>query len=172
MRSLRPAGLKEDRHERSPLPEPVDIAHRTSSPTPPTPYLLLPGTAREALSFYAGLFGGTAQLHSFAEFGHRDGPVEAIAHGRLVDSPVALYVADAAPGEPSFRAEGLMLSLLGTADAPVLRRWFAGLAEEGTVLDDLSLRPWGAYDGRVSDRHGISWLIGFETAAAQTGASA
>jgi PhnB protein len=55
-----------------------------------------------------------------------------------------------------------MLSLLGTADAATLRRWFARLGEEGEVLDELQARPWGAFDGQVIDRYGLHWLIGFE----------
>jgi PhnB protein len=59
-----------------------------------------------------------------------------------------------------------MLSLLGTADAATLRGWFARLADGGTVADDLQQRPSGAFDGRVIDRYGVHWLIGFETDAA------
>ena len=56
---------------------------RTSSitwVTDPTPYLLLPGYARDALTFYGGVFGCAVQLHTFAEFGRTDGPADAIAH--------------------------------------------------------------------------------------------
>jgi PhnB protein len=130
-----------------------------------TPYILFPGTAREALSFYADVFGGATELHSFAEFDRTDGPGDAIAHGHLVDAPVALYGADVAGDESAFRTQGLMLSLLGTADATTLRRWFARLADGGTVVDDLQQRPWGAFDGQVIDRHGVHWLIGFESRA-------
>jgi PhnB protein len=128
----------------------------------PTPYLTLPGTAREALIFYARVFGGSTQLHTFAEFGRSDGPPEAIAHGMLVDGPVSLYAADGAGDEPPFRAQGLLLALLGTAEPDTLRGWFAGLAEGGEVLDDLQQRPWGAWDGHVADRFGVRWLVGFE----------
>ena len=128
-----------------------------------TPYVLFPGTARQALSFYADVFGGAAEVHSFAEFERSDGPADAIAHGVLADSPVALYAADAGAGEAAFEARGLMLSLLGTADSATLRRWFARLAEGGEVLDELQQRPWGAFDGQVIDRHGLRWLIGFES---------
>ncbi|WP_182525975.1 VOC family protein [Nocardioides dongkuii] len=130
--------------------------------TAPTPYLQLPGTAREALTAYARIFGGEAQLHSFGEFGRDDGPADAIAHGYLVDGPVDLFAADVAEGEVPFRSEGLLLSLLGAAPKETLRAWFAGLAYGGRVLDDLQLRPWGAWDGQVVDRFGVPWLIGFE----------
>jgi PhnB protein len=130
-----------------------------------TPYIHFPGTAREALSFYSGVFSGRTQLHTFAEFGVTDGPADAIAHGYLVDAQVSLYAADATGEQAAFQAQGLMLSLLGTAEAPTLRRWFTGLADGGTVIDELQRRPWGAFDGQVVDRYGLHWLIGFEDEA-------
>jgi PhnB protein len=130
--------------------------------TDPTPYLLLPGTAREALTFYGEVFGCTVRLNTFADFGRTDGPADAIAHGHLTDGPVALFAADAAGGEKAFRSEGLMLSLLGTASPSALRSWFSRLSEGGRVVDDLQPRPWGASDGQVVDRYGLHWLVGFE----------
>jgi PhnB protein len=128
----------------------------------PAPYIHFPGTAREALTFYGDVFGCTVQFHTFEEFGRTDGPGAAIAHGYLTDGPVTLFGADVAGDEPSIRCEGLMLSLLGAADPPALREWFARLAEGGRVVDDLQVRPWGASDGQVVDRYGLPWLIGFE----------
>ncbi|MEU2350495.1 VOC family protein [Modestobacter sp. NPDC049651] len=128
----------------------------------PSPYVLLPGTARQALTGYAELFGGRAELHTYADFGRSDGPGDAIAHGELVDGPVTLFAADAAGDEPPLRTQGLMLSLLGAADPAALRAWFAGLADGGRVVQALERRPWGASDGQVVDRYGVHWLIGFE----------
>jgi len=130
--------------------------------TAPTPYLHFPGTAREALSFYGDVFGCAVQLHTFEDFNRTDGPAEAIAHGYLVDGPVALFAADVAGDEPPFRCEGMMLSLLGTALPPTLREWFSSLSAGGRIVDDLQARPWGASDGQVIDRFGVHWLIGFE----------
>ncbi len=127
-----------------------------------TPYLHLPGTACEALERYAGIFGGTLVLNTYADFQREDGPGGAIAHGML-QGPVTLFAADAGEGEATLRTEGVMFSLLGTADAATLRDWFAGLSEGGRVVDNLQLRPWGAWDGQVVDRFGLHWLIGFET---------
>jgi PhnB protein len=127
----------------------------------PEPYLHFPGTAKDALTFYHGIFGGDLTLNTYGDFNRNDGPGEAIAHGML-RGMVSLFGADAAPGEDSFHSSGLMFSLLGTSDPATLRVWFARLAEGGTVLDDLQERPWGATDGQVLDRHGVRWLIGFE----------
>jgi PhnB protein len=129
----------------------------------PTPYVLFPGTARDALTFYGQVFGGTVQLHTFDEFGRTDGPGEAVAHGALTDGPVALFGADSgADAEVAPRSGGIMLSLLGAAAPASLREWFRGLADGGTVVEDLQTRPWGATDGQVVDRHGLHWLVGFE----------
>lgn len=130
-----------------------------------TPYLHLPGTARDALTFYGDVFGCGVRLHTLQEFGRTDGPADAIAHGYLVEGPVDLFAADATGDQPAFRCEGLMLSLLGTAAPATLRDWFSRLSEGGQVVDDLQQRPWGATDGQVVDRHGLHWLIGFEDEA-------
>ncbi|CAI9407380.1 VOC family protein [Nocardioides sp. T2.26MG-1] len=140
--------------------------------TAPTPYIHFPGTAREALAFYAEVFGGTAQLNTFAEFGRDDGPGDAVAHGMVVGGPVAISGADVAGDEQPVRCEGLMLSLLGTTAPATMRDWFARLSAGGRVVDDLQTRPWGASDGQVVDRHGLHWLIGFEAEDVEGAASA
>jgi PhnB protein len=130
--------------------------------TAPTPYLHLPGNARDALTFYGEVFGCAVQLHTFDEFKRTDGPADAIAHGYLAEGPVALFAADVTGDEPPYRCEGMMLSLLGTTDPSTLRTWFSRLSEGGRVVDALQARPWGASDGQVIDRYGLHWLIGFE----------
>ena len=125
------------------------------------PYIHFPGTAREALTFYGDVFGSEVQLHTFAEFNRYGGLADAIAHGYLVDGPVALFGADVSGDEPSVRSEGLMLSLLGTASPATLRSWFSRLSEGGRVVDDLQMKPHGASDGQVIDRYGLHWLLGF-----------
>ncbi len=132
------------------------------SMTGPTPYVLFPGTAREALTFYGEVFGCAVELHTFAEFNRVDGPADAIAHGGLTGGPVALSGADLSGDERPVHCEGLMLDLLGAADPSTLRTWFSRLSEGGRVVDDLQKRPWGASDGQVIDRYGLHWLIGFE----------
>lgn len=73
-----------------------------------------------------------------------------------------MFGADVSGDERAFRSEGMMLALLGTVTPSTLRTWFSRLGEAGRVVDDLQTRPWGASDGRVIDRYGLHWLIGFE----------
>ncbi|VXB80973.1 VOC family protein [Arthrobacter sp. 9V] len=131
--------------------------------TAPQLYVNFPGTAREALEFYAQIFGGELSLYTYAEFSRTDGPANAIAHG-VLSGRVSLGGSDAADGEKSVAMEGAMLSLLGTADPEVLHEWFDKLADGGRILDALAPKPWGASDGQVIDRHGLHWLIGYEPA--------
>ncbi|MBT2551394.1 VOC family protein [Arthrobacter sp. ISL-65] len=128
------------------------------------PYVIFPGTARAALTFYRDVFGGELSLHTYEDFGRSDGALSAIAHGEL-HGEVALAGADAAAGEKSVRVEGLMLSLLGTAEPEVLHEWFDKLSVGGSVVDPLAPKPWGASDGQVVDRHGLHWLVGYEHGA-------
>ena len=64
----------------------------------PQVYVFFPGTAREALNFYADVFGGGLSLHTYEDFGRSDGPSEAVAHG-VLDGVVALAGSDAAEGQ-------------------------------------------------------------------------
>jgi PhnB protein len=128
----------------------------------PTPYVYFPGTAREALTFYAQTFGCRVTLHTFEEFGRDDGPANAIAHGYLTDGAVTLFGTDVAGEEQPLSCEGLVFALLGTAEPVTLRAWFDELSNGGQVIEPLEARPWGATDGRVRDRFGLTWLIGYE----------
>lgn len=127
----------------------------------PLIYINFPGTARQALHFYADIFGGEVSLHSYEDFSRTDGPSSAVAHG-VLDGVVTLAGSDTPEGENSVRLEGLMLSLLGTAEPAVLHEWFDKLSVGGSISDPLASKPWGATDGQVTDRYGLRWLIGYE----------
>lgn len=132
--------------------------------TGPVVYALFPGNAREALEFYRATFGGDLSLHTYEEFGRTDGPADAIADGQLTGD-VSLYGADAGADEDAVSTTGLMLSLLlgeRTERGPV---WFEALADGGRVLEPLTERPWGDWDGQVVDPYGLRWLIGFKPAS-------
>ncbi|WP_241983617.1 MULTISPECIES: VOC family protein [unclassified Cryobacterium] len=115
----------------------------------PLLYLSFLGTAREALGFYADVFGGELTLHTYQDFGRSDGPEDAIAHG-VLSGRVVLAGSDAAEGEKSFRIEGASLALLGTAEPAVLHDWFDKLAVGGTGSSGTNSEP---------DPHGSAGVV-------------
>lgn len=140
---------------------PVGAATYPRGMTGLTPYLSFDGTAREALEFYRGVFGGELMLATYGDFARDDGAADLIAHGML-QGPVELFASDAGPGEPTLALRGILFSLLGTAEPAVLEEWFAALAVGGEIIDPLALRPWGDHDGQVRDRFAVTWLIGYQ----------
>lgn len=129
--------------------------------TAPTPYLLFPGFAAEALEFYRGIFGGEVRSFTYEQFDRTDGPPSDIAHGQL-DGPVTLFASDAGGDEDAVHMVGMYLSLLGAADPDTSRAWFDALAADGRVIEPLEKRSWGDWDGTLVDRFGVRWLIGFQ----------
>ncbi|WP_066520278.1 VOC family protein [Curtobacterium ammoniigenes] len=127
----------------------------------PTPYLLMAGTAREALEWWASVFGGAVSTHTFEQFGRTDGDPNAVAHGTLT-GPVSLYAADAGTDDAPFASAGLFFALLGTGSPEQSKKWFDRLSEGGHVIDALQQRGWNAWDGQVRDRYGVTWLVGYE----------
>lgn len=125
------------------------------------PYLYFPGNAADALGFYRDVFGGELSLFTYEQFGRTDGPGDAVAHG-ILSGAVELFGADAGPDADAVHIVGATFSLLGTADPATLQQWFTALAEGGQITDPLQKRAWGDWDGQVTDRYGIRWLIGFQ----------
>lgn len=124
------------------------------------PYLMLPGTAREAMQHYASVLGGDLQLHTFAESG---GEGDGIMHA-LLETPdgFTLMGSDLPPGMEAQPVSGISISLSGD-DEDRLRRWWDGLSSDGTVHVPLERQMWGDVFGHCSDRFGVSWMVNITT---------
>ncbi len=132
-----------------------------------SPYLLFPGTARDALDFYAGIFGGTAQISTFGEFGYDDPALaDRIMHATFTAGGIQFHASDKledapASGEPKV---GVTLALMGS-EAGDLRETFAKLAEGGEITAPLEKQVWGDWYGQLVDRFGVEWMVDFHDAA-------
>ncbi|WP_144759977.1 VOC family protein [Curtobacterium sp. 9128] len=125
------------------------------------PYLGFRDTAREALEFYHAVFGGDLRLGTFGEMHGSEDPADAdrIMHGQLETPSGYMIMASDTPNAMPYRpGTAISLSLSGD-DAEDLRRFFAGLAEGGTVVEPLTKAPWGDEFGMLTDRFGVSWLV-------------
>jgi PhnB protein len=124
------------------------------------PYLNFNGTARQALEFYRGVFGGEFTLSTFADFGMADGPDAAkIMHGQLETAAGYTIMAADVPGHMEYHAPaGFSVSLSGD-DGDALRGYFEQLSAGGNVTMPLQKQVWGDEFGMCDDKFGISWLV-------------
>ena len=124
------------------------------------PYLTFPGTAREAVTFYESVFGGTLTVMTFAAAGAAGAQdPKAVMHAMLeTPSGFTLMASDMAPGTDFDPGTNLALSLSGDDDAD-LRRYWDALSEGGTVQMPLELQMWGDVFGSCLDRFGVPWMV-------------
>jgi PhnB protein len=124
------------------------------------PYISFGDNARQALTFYQGVFGGELTLSTFGEFGQPDSPIaDNIMHGQLVTpNDLTLMAADTPPGMEHTPGNNIAVSLSGD-DADELRGYWGQLSKGGTVSVPLEKQMWGDEFGMCVDRFGISWLV-------------
>jgi PhnB protein len=124
------------------------------------PYLGFVDNAREAMTFYQQVLGGTLELNTFGQYGAPEKPLaDLVMHG-LLESPdgLTLMAADTPPGVDRQVGNNITISLSGD-DTDRLRGCFAQLAEGGTINVPVEKQMWGDEFGQLTDRFGIGWLV-------------
>jgi PhnB protein len=122
------------------------------------PYLSFPNSARQALEFYRGVFGGEVALNTFGESGMEGPDADKIMHGQL-ETPAGytLMVSDTPAGMS--RSEGSSISVSLSGDTDDLRGYFTKLSEGGSVTMPLEKQMWGDEFGMCVDKFGVSWMV-------------
>ncbi|MDN5720826.1 MULTISPECIES: VOC family protein [unclassified Corynebacterium] len=128
------------------------------------PYLKFRDTAADALAFYAGVFGGKADVLTFGQAGAADTPEREnlVMHGHLETPDGWTFMAcDTADADPrDFEAPPVDLCVGGDADEyDKVAGWFAALSEGGSVFLPLEKQMWGDWFGQVRDKFGVSWMV-------------
>lgn len=123
------------------------------------PYLILPGTAREAMEAYARIFGASdLQVMTAGDAPGLPGlPADPghVIHAQIAAGPGApLMAADGAP--PGAPAGTVFHAATDTTEA---RRVLDALSEGGTVRRPLGPVFWSPAFGIVTDRWGVTWRI-------------
>ena len=124
------------------------------------PYLNFNGNARQALEFYASVFGGQPALSTFADFGTKDSPdADRIMHGVLeTDAGYTIMAADVTSEMEYHSVAGCSMSLSGD-DADNLHGYWDKLSAGGTTTMPLSKQVWGDEFGMCVDQFGVPWLV-------------
>ncbi|MBL3698432.1 VOC family protein [Leucobacter luti] len=135
------------------------------------PYLNFHGTAREALTFYESVLGGSLNIMTYASIPGMmgaDDEGEKVMHGQLdTDDGLTLMAADlpaSMSGSPDASAGGVSVTLSGDQSARIRAAW-DGLSAGGTTVEPFAEAPWGDTFGMLVDRFGVPWMISLERAA-------
>jgi PhnB protein len=123
------------------------------------PYLNFNGSARQALEFYAGVFGGNPNLNTFSQFGTTGPDADRIMHGQLeTDAGYTIMAADVTSDMNYEAPAGFSVSLSGD-DGDRLRGYWDKLSADGTVTMPMAKQAWGDEFGMCTDQFGVSWLV-------------
>ncbi|MEV7972790.1 VOC family protein [Cellulomonas sp. NPDC089187] len=127
------------------------------------PYLSFRDNAREAMDFYQSVFGGELTRSTFGEFGVSQDPAEQdkIMHSQLIGSNGLVLMGADTPNSMDYTPGGsISVSLSGDSDADAeLRGYWEGLADGATVIEPLTVAPWGDAFGMLTDRFGVTWMV-------------
>lgn len=132
------------------------------------PYLTFPGTAREAMTFYESVFGGSLTVMTFADAGADDVPdPKQVMHAMLeTTSGYTLMASDLPPGMEHQPGNSMSVSVSGD-DADELRGYWSALSADSSINMPLERQMWGDEFGSCTDRFGVTWMINIAGDAAR-----
>jgi len=130
------------------------------------PYLSFKGDARQAMEFYAEVFGGKVTLNTFGEYGSEGPESDQIMHAQLeTPSGFTLMASDTPPGMQHTAGDSITVSLSGD-DSEELHGYWDKLSDQGTVVMPLEKQMWGDEFGQCVDRFGVPWMVNIGTGGA------
>ncbi|TLP97413.1 VOC family protein [Nesterenkonia salmonea] len=130
-----------------------------------TPYLMFDGTARDAVTYYASIFGGETELLTYEEGMNEQGEArDRIMHSSVyLERGAQIMAADVFPGQQS---NGLgTLALSASEDDPEensrIVGWWHQLLPESEVVVPLDAAPWDPSSkyGQLKDQFGVEWMF-------------
>ncbi|HEV3399710.1 MAG TPA: VOC family protein [Actinomycetes bacterium] len=124
------------------------------------PYITFDGNAREAMTFYESVFGGTLTVSTFGESGSDDPAIADKVMHAMLETPkgFTLMASDLPPGMDHNPGSNIAVSLSGE-DADDLRGYWERLSEGGSVQMPLEKQMWGDEFGMCVDRFGVPWMV-------------
>ena len=124
------------------------------------PYLTFNGNARQAMEFYASVFGGNLAVNTFAEYGAAGSPDgDRLMHALLeTEAGYTIMASDVTSDMQHEPMAGSSLSLSGD-DADRLRGYWDKLSTGGTITMPLEKQAWGDEFGMCVDKFGVPWMV-------------
>jgi PhnB protein len=123
------------------------------------PYLNFNGDTRQAMEFYAAVFGGELALNTFAQYGMEGPDADRIMHAQLETPAGYTIMAADVTSEMAYHAPaGFSVSISGD-DGDALRGYYEKLVAGGSETMPLQKQVWGDEFGMCTDRFGVNWLV-------------
>ena len=128
------------------------------------PYLNFNGNARQAMEFYASVFGGELTITTFSQFGTEGPDADRVMHSVLeTDAGYTIMGADVLEHH-GLRADGWRV---GQPQRRRRRRCFVAtsgqLSAGGSAAMPLEKQAWGDEFGMCTDEFGVPWLVNIST---------
>ena len=132
-------------------------------------YINFNGNCREAVEFYAQVFGTeTPQIMTFGEtppnpeFPLPEEAKNLVMHTRLNIEGSNVMFSDVFPGMPFVEGNNISLAVVNK-NMDEIKSIFNKLKEGGTVVMDLQETFWSKLYGQVTDKFGIIWQFNYDT---------
>jgi PhnB protein len=123
------------------------------------PYLNFNGNARQAMEFYASVFGGELNITAFSQFGMEGPDADRVMHSVLeTDAGYTIMAADVVSSMEHQPMAGASISISGD-DGDALRGYFEKLSAGGSAQMPIEKQAWGDEFGMCTDKFGIPWLV-------------
>jgi PhnB protein len=142
-----------------------------------TTHLNFRGTARQALEFYASVFGGDVTIATYGDFGMPAGVpgADKVVFGQIVSATGIRLMAYDVPGQDESDAAATAGSTRRENGTTITDRSFfqslqagsldelaghwTALAEGAEVIEPLAASAWSAGFGMLTDRFGVTWVL-------------
>lgn len=131
------------------------------------PYLNFNGNCREAVNFYADIFGiqeprimSFGDMPSNEEFPIAEETKNLVMHAEIKVKDTTIMFSDVAPGMPFTVGNNISLIFSGT-DIDELKALYDKLKDGGNVVMELQETFWSKCYGYVVDKFGIGWQLSY-----------
>lgn len=127
------------------------------------------GQAREALTFYHSVFGGEIAVATYADIHAVEDPAQAdqVAFGRVTAANgFDIMAYDVQSSKPFDAGQNAFYITLQSSDATEVQAGWDALADGAhQVLIPLAPSPFAPLYGMLTDRFGVTWIVGVESAS-------
>jgi PhnB protein len=126
-----------------------------------SPYIHFNGSAKDAMEFYKSIFGGKLDISTFKDSGMPVDPTDEskIMHAMLEGDNGIVFMASDTPKHMEYTPGTTVTMSLSGDDEALLKGYWDGLSNGGTIQQPLVKAPWGDTFGMLKDKFDIEWMV-------------